>query len=209
MIIKTLAVTNFGTNCYLVGDEQTKTGAVIDPGGDAEAILAAIAKAGLEIELVINTHGHVDHIGANADLLEATGATLVAHRLALPLLRDPARNLGAFMGRDLVSPTADRSVEEGDTLDIGALSLTVLHTPGHTPGGISLYLAKEEVVFTGDALFQGSIGRTDFPGGNHDLLIQSIREKLLALPEDTRVYPGHGPTTTIGRERRTNPWIQI
>jgi glyoxylase-like metal-dependent hydrolase (beta-lactamase superfamily II) len=207
MILRTIVVTDFATNCYLVGCPQTLEGAVIDPGGNARAILAAIKEAGLRIKYVLNTHGHFDHIGANEQILQAAGVTLAAHRLEAPMLTNPALNLGAMLGQLAPGPAASLLLEEGDEIKIGRLRLGVLHTPGHTPGGISLYEAAERVVFTGDALFNMGIGRTDFPGGDHALLLKSIQEKLFALPEGTKAYPGHGVATTIGYERSHNPWL--
>jgi hydroxyacylglutathione hydrolase len=207
MILRTIVVTDFATNCYLVGCPQTLEGVVIDPGGNARAILAAIKESGMRIKYVLNTHGHFDHIGANAQIMQATGATLAAHRLEAPMLTDPARNLGAMLGQLASGPAANLLLEEGDTVGIGTLRFQVLHTPGHTPGGISLYETTERAVFTGDALFSMGIGRTDFPGGDHALLLKSIKEKLFTLPEVTTAYPGHGPATTIGHEMGHNPWL--
>ena len=208
MILRTLVVTSLATNCYVIGCLQTREGAVIDPGGNAPGILETVQEAGLSIKYVINTHGHIDHIGANKDVLQATGASLVVHKQEASLLTSPAKNLGMMVGRFSTSPDADLLVEEGDILSIGNIRLEVLHTPGHTPGSISLYDAEDGLVFSGDALFRGSIGRTDFPGGDYALLIESIRDKLLILPEDTTIYPGHGPETTVGYEKRSNPWLQ-
>ena len=207
MILRTVVVTDFCTNCYLVGCSQTLEGAVIDPGGNARAILAAIKEAGLRVKYVLNTHGHFDHIGANAQIIQATGATLAAHRLEAPMLTDPARNLGAMLGQLAPGPAASLLLEESDLIEIGTLRWQVLHTPGHTPGGLSLYEATEKAVLTGDALFNMGVGRTDLPGGDHALLLRSIQEKLLALPEETKVYPGHGAATTIGYEKSHNPWL--
>lgn len=207
MILKTITVTTFGTNCYIVGCADTRQGAILDPGGDAPAILAAIRESGLTIQHVINTHGHIDHSGANRAVLEATGATLLAHRLEATLLADPQRNLGFLLGQSTPGPAPDRLLEEGDIIEIGTLRWQVLHTPGHTPGGISLYCDAEATAFTGDTLFRGGIGRTDLPGGHHAMLIASITGKLLTLPDATVIYPGHGPASTIGHEKRHNPWL--
>lgn len=209
MIIRTLVVTDFATNCYVIGCPQTHEGAIIDPGGNAPAILAAVKESGLTIRYVINTHGHIDHTAANKAVLEKTGALLVAHKLEALLLTDPSRNLSFLIGRNISGPAPGLLVEEGDTLDIGTLHWRVLHTPGHTPGSISLYSAEQSIVFTGDALFKMGIGRTDFPGGDYARLLQGIAEKLLALPDETLVYPGHGPTTTIGYEKAHNPWLRF
>ena len=208
MILKTIVVTHFGTNCYLVGCAETRRGAVLDPGGDAPAILAAIRESGLTIQHVINTHGHIDHSGANRAVLEATGATLLAHRLEAALLADPQRNLGLLMGQSSPGSAPDRLLEEGDIVEIGALRWEVRHTPGHTPGGISLYCAAEAAAFTGDTLFRAGIGRADLPGGHLPTLMASIATKLLTLPDATTIYPGHGPASTIAYEKRHNPWLQ-
>ena len=205
MILKTLVVTDFATNCYVLGCPQTQEGAIVDPGGNAPGILAAVKQAGLKIKYVINTHGHIDHTAANKAILQATGALLVAHRLEAPLLADPARNLGFLLGETAPGPAPNLLLEDGDVLEIGALRWLVLHTPGHTPGGLSLYSAGQGAVFTGDALFRAGIGRTDLPGGDYDLLLHSIADKLLTLPDETVVYPGHGATTTIGYEKVHNP----
>ena len=207
MILETLQVTDFATNCYVIGCEKTLRGAVIDPGGNAPLILEALGGLGLEIVYIINTHGHIDHIGANGPVQQETGAQLVVHAMDASMLTDPSLNLGAFLGRLQPGPAADLLVQDGDLMQIGEITLDVIHTPGHTPGGISLYGADDGVVFSGDALFKGSIGRTDFPGGDQGQLLASIRNRLFALPELTVVYSGHGPATTIGEEKRSNPWV--
>ena len=206
MILETIVVTDFATNCYILGCRSTRKGAVIDPGGNATQILDALRGMDLEIVYVINTHGHIDHIGANGQVLEATGAKLVAHALDAPMLANPSLNLGAYLGRNHVGPPADQLVGDGDVLRVGSISLEVIYTPGHTPGGIALYSADDGLVFSGDSLFRGSIGRTDFPGGDQGQLLASIRTRLYALPETTVVCSGHGPETTIGEEKRSNPW---
>ena len=207
MILETMVVTDFATNCYLLGCQETRKGAVIDPGGNAPSILDALRRLDLEIVYVINTHGHIDHIGANGPVLQETGAQLVVHALDAPMLTNPSLNLGAFLGRLDPAPAADKLVADGDLLRIGSIALEVIHTPGHTPGGIALYCPDDGLVFSGDALFKGGIGRTDFPGGDHGTLLASIRTRLYALPEPTVVYSGHGPATTIGEEKRSNPWV--
>jgi len=207
LIIKSLAVGPIQANCFIVGCETTLAGAVIDPGDDADRILAVVKKANLRIEHIINTHGHFDHVGGNRRLKDATGAALMIHSLDAPMLAQLDRMAGAFGLNAENSPAPDRILEDGDTIEVGDLRLDVLHTPGHTPGGISLH--ADGCVFVGDTLFQGSIGRTDFPGGNFDTLIASIRRKLFALDDQTTVYTGHGPETTIGAEKRYNPFARI
>jgi hydroxyacylglutathione hydrolase len=206
MLVTTLSVGPIQTNCYVVGCEETLEGMVIDPGGHAERILAAAKKMGLTIEYVVNTHAHFDHVAANRALVEATGATLVVHPDEVPALKmgGGARWFGFLMDP---SPEPGLLVREGDTLQVGQLTFRVMHTPGHSPGHIVLYEADEGVLFDGDVLFQQGIGRSDLPGGSHATLMQSIREKVLTLPDATVVYPGHGPATTVGQEKRFNPWL--
>lgn len=204
MIVKGLVVGPLQVNSYLVGCEETKEGIVIDPGGDSPVILSQIDALGLNIAYIVNTHGHVDHVAANRSLQEATGAPIAIHRLDAPWFTSPQGGLALILGAT-PGPPADILLEEGDEVRFGNISLKILHTPGHTLGGISL-LGKG-VIFTGDALFNMGIGRTDFPGGDFKTLMESIKSKLFALPEDTVVYPGHGPTTTIGREKRANPFV--
>ncbi len=205
MIIEMLHVGPLQTNCYIVGCEDTKEGAIIDPGGDAKRILAEVERLGLKIKYVINTHGHFDHTLANKEVVKATGAPLAIHSADAPMLTQGG---GAFffglMGK--ASPPADTIMEEGQVLTLGQIELEVLHTPGHSPGSICLYSEKDGVLFDGDVLFNMGIGRSDLPGGSYSVLMRSI-QKLLALPDETTVYPGHGPATTIGRERRSNPFL--
>ena len=201
-----MEVGSLGTNCYIAYSENTKKAVIIDPGGDASKIIAAINREGLSVEAIINTHGHADHVLANTKVKEATGAPLWIHGADADMLGSGARNLSAYMGASTSCGTADRLLSDGDVLTIGDFSLKVLHTPGHTPGGISLL--TEKTVFVGDTLFAESIGRTDFPGGSYSQLIHSIKTKLMTLDDDVKAYPGHGPATTIGWERRQNPFIQ-
>lgn len=205
MILESLPTGPLQVNCYLIGCEHTRHAAVIDPGGDVERILGLLKKHQLQLKLVINTHGHFDHIGGNRRLLEATGAKLLLHQADEELLGLAAEHSAAYGLPAESSPAPDRLLSGGEQLQLGNLVLDVLHTPGHTGGGISLLIADQVIV--GDTLFAGSIGRTDLPGGNHQLLINSIREKLLILPDATVVHPGHGPGTTIGREKLYNPFL--
>lgn len=204
MIVKGLVVGPLQVNSYLVGCEETKEGIVIDPGGDSPVILSQIDALGLKIIYIVNTHGHIDHVAANRSLKEATGAPIAIHRLDASWLTNPPGGLALVLGAT-PGPPADILLEEGDEVRFGNISLKVLHTPGHTLGGISLL--GEGVIFTGDALFNMGIGRTDLPGGDFKTLMESIKSKIFALPEDTVVYPGHGPSTTIGREKRANPFV--
>ncbi|UCC66399.1 MAG: MBL fold metallo-hydrolase [Deltaproteobacteria bacterium] len=206
MILKMLMVGPLQANCYIVGCERTRQAAVIDPGGDVDQILTALAKDQLRLVYIINTHGHVDHAAGNKRLKEVTGAQLVIHESDAPMITHLARS-GSMWGMKVEnSPPPDLYVREGDTITIGDISLKVLHTPGHSPGGISL--VTDKVVFVGDTLFAGSIGRTDFAGGDYDGLISGVRTKIFTLGDDVVVYPGHGPETTVGQEKRSNPFFR-
>lgn len=207
VIIEKLAVGPIMANCFIVGCDDTRECAVIDPGAEAERILARVARAGLTVTRIINTHGHFDHVGGNRELKAATGAELLIHALDAPMLDHLAQMAGSFGLRAENSPPPDRTIDEGDCIAVGQIELSVRHTPGHTPGGISLY--NDGHVFVGDTLFQGSIGRTDFPGGDFETLITSIRAKLFALDDRVKVYTGHGPETTIGAEKRYNPFARM
>ena len=206
MIVKQLSLGAIGTNCYLVGCEQTKEGVVIDPGDEANVILREIQATELTIKFILNTHAHFDHILANGPMVQATGAPLALHPLDLPLLR---ANGGAALFGIEVPPSPEPTIElaEGDTISFGNHTLEVLFTPGHTPGHVSFYEAKAGIIFDGDVLFAGGIGRTDLPGGNYETLMRTITQKLMVLPDETVVYSGHGPMTTIGQERASNPWL--
>ena len=204
MIIKRLVTGPFATNCYIVGSESNKEGMIIDPGDEAEAILRSINDLGLDIKFIVLTHGHLDHLGALQKVKEATGAEVAIHTDdAFYLQKRPLHAAFGFSYPD--TPPPDRLLKAGDSIKIGDLSFTVLHTPGHSPGGICL-LGKD-VVFSGDTLFNYGIGRTDFAGGNHNQLMSSIHTELMVLPDDMVVLPGHGPETTIGAERRGNPFV--
>lgn len=206
MNIECIPVGPMGANCYVVECEETKQAAVIDPGGDVEKILNYLKKRGLALKYIINTHGHIDHIAGNDKLRDATGAKLLIHELDADMLENPKLNLSAFMGFTTKFKPADRLLVEGETVEVGKVRLNVIHTPGHTRGGICL--SAGEAVFTGDTLFNGSIGRTDFPGGDFDAIINSIKTKLLPLPDDTAVYPGHMGESTIAYERKYNPFLR-
>jgi glyoxylase-like metal-dependent hydrolase (beta-lactamase superfamily II) len=194
-------------NCYIVGCEETKSAAVIDPGDEADRILMVLAEDGLTVKTIINTHGHFDHVSANQRMKEVTGAELLIHELDAPMLSQLSATAAAWGMSSDNSPPPDRMLSQGDVVQVGNIALTVIHTPGHTPGGISLHV--DNAVFVGDTLFAGSIGRTDFPGGDFGVLKSSIQEKLFALDDDVTVYPGHMGLTTIGREKRTNPFVGL
>ena len=205
MILESLPTGPLQVNCYVVACGVTRQAAVIDPGGDVAQILALLKQHDLQVVMVINTHGHFDHIGGNRQLLAATGADLLLHQADLQLLASSADHAAAFGLPAETSPAPQRLLEGGERLQLGELLVDVLHTPGHTPGGICLLINDQVIV--GDTLFAGSIGRTDLPGGDHQTLIESIREKLLVLPDETVAHPGHGPSTSIGREKLYNPFL--
>ena len=210
MKIIQLMVGPLQANCYLLAEGTEKPAAIIDPGGDGPRIKAAVERDDLQPVVIIDTHGHIDHIAANSYLKEIYNVPLLIHQTDANSLTDPALNLSALGFGNFNSPPPDRLLRDGDAIDVGALRLEVLHTPGHTPGGICLLLRRigaADIVFTGDTLFAGGVGRTDFPGGSMEELMDSIRSKLLLLPDDTIVYPGHGPASTIGREKQTNPFL--
>ncbi len=194
-------------NCYIVGCPQTRECAIIDPGGHGEQIIETLQELNLRPVALIDTHGHFDHIGGNAYLMaSADSLRLYLHSDDLQYLRN-AREHADYWGMSFEdSPEPTDLLGGGEVIEAGSLRFKIIHTPGHSPGGISILLPGH--VFTGDALFEGSIGRTDLPGGKHDLLISSIREKLLVLPGDTIVHPGHGPETTIAKEIQSNPFIR-
>ena len=209
MILKQLEVGPYMSNCYIVGSEKTKDGMIVDPGAEAGRILKEVREAGLSIKIIVVTHMHADHIGALAEVKEATKAPFAVHEAeaSKQYVDGASAMLGAMMGRPSGGiPKVDRMLKDGDKLDIGDLHFTVLHTPGHSPGGICL--SGPGVVFCGDTLFNFSIGRTDFPGGDYDQIIDSIQKKIMVLPNETRVYCGHGPSTTVGFERKANPFLQ-
>jgi glyoxylase-like metal-dependent hydrolase (beta-lactamase superfamily II) len=210
MIAKQYEVGNFAVFCYLIGDEETKEGLLIDPADDADRLISEAKSRGLnKIRYIVNTHCHVDHIMGNAEIVKKTGAKIVIHEKdAMSLARTPSYLLDMFGAAP--SPPADMTVKEGDTILVGKVGLKVIHTPGHSPGGMSLYV--DGMVFTGDSLFVGSVGRTDFPGSSWEELETSIRKKLYVLPGDTIVYPGHNygprPSSTIQYEKRNNPFVR-
>ena len=205
MIIKDLVVGPLMANCFIFGCNKTKEAVVIDPGGDTDRILLSLADSELKVKYIINTHGHFDHVCGNGKMKDATGADILIHPLDAPMLGMLSSNAAVFGISVENSPPCDQTIEEGETISFGNISLKVTHTPGHTPGGISLY--TDGIVFVGDTLFAGSIGRTDFPGGDFDTLISSIKTKLFDMEDDMRVLSGHGPETSIGKEKRFNPFV--
>lgn len=195
-----------GANCYIVSCPETKKAAVIDPGAEGKRIQRWVLEKGYHVEYILLTHGHLDHIGAVDELRDAFGAKVGIHANDANMLTDGQKNLSTYMGSSLEMKPADFLLEDGQTITIGQITITVLTTPGHTLGGVCFLTA--EGLLSGDTLFAGSIGRTDFPGGSLEQLLDGIEEKLMVLPEETRVYPGHGEETTIGREKRANPFLK-
>ncbi len=205
MFFKAIHVGNLQTNCYILGCKETKECLVIDPGDEGERILNIIEQEGYKLEKVINTHGHWDHIGANFYLKSKTNAKIYIHEDDAAFLRDENLSLMSWVAKGEKTVDADEILKDGDTIKLGLLNLKVIHTPGHTPGGISLQV--KNLLFTGDTLFAGSIGRTDLPGGDYDEIIKSLKTKLAPLDDNLEVYPGHGPKTTLGYEKSNNPFF--
>lgn len=196
----------YAANCYIVYDENAKEGIVVDPGGDVDDIINRIEKLGLSIKYIVLTHGHGDHIAGVKGLKNHTGAKVAIHKDDAYMVRDGRKNLSSMMAMGTVEFEPDILLDENDVIEFGNIKCEVIHTPGHTPGGITLRIGDS--LFTGDTLFAGSIGRTDFEGGSFDTIINSIKTKLMVFPDDTKVYPGHGPSTTIKMEKRYNPFIR-
>lgn len=205
--METLVVGSLGVNCLVI-DCGNNEAVIVDPGAEPGRILDVVKRRKLTVTHVINTHGHFDHIGANKQVLEATEAQLMIHagdEAQLVRAADVSTMYGLFAEN---SPLPEKHLEDGINLTVGTTTIRVIHTPGHTPGGCSLYFPDRNMVLTGDTLFNDSVGRTDLPGGSHETLVASIKNKLFVLPDDTLVIPGHGPTTTIGKEKRENEWLR-
>lgn len=205
MIFEKMPVGHMDSNCYIIGCDNSKECAIVDPGAEGDKILGRIEQLGLNCTKIILTHGHVDHIGALNQVQKATGAKVLIHEKDADMLTNPAKNLSMYMGAGIKNKGADRLLKDQDKIKIGEIELKVLHTPGHTPGGICLKVGS--IIMTGDTLFAGSVGRSDFPGGSHTVLIDSIKTKLLVFNDETRVCPGHGPDSTIAIEKRVNPFL--
>jgi len=206
MILETLTVGPFQENCYVIGDGEM--GAIVDPGDEATRIALAVEQTGLEICQILVTHAHIDHVGAVGALADEYACPVLMHAEAEPMLEQlptQAMLMGLRFGK---VPAVDRHIEDEEILEVGGLKLKSLYTPGHAPGHLAFYVESEGLVLSGDALFAGSVGRTDLFGGDMEVLMRSINERLLTLPDGTRVYPGHGPRTTIGDERVYNPFLQ-
>ncbi len=206
VIIRQLVNGPFQENCWLIGDPETKLCTLVDPGSSAEGILGVVDELGLKLDKITNTHGHIDHAGAVEPIKQLRNVEFWIHEREVPNLLSMTK-WGPLMGfGNLEVPKIEHRLQDGDVIDVGNLKFKVLETPGHTAGGVC-FLVKDRHLFVGDTVFQGSIGRTDLPGGNFDTIIESIRTKILPLPDDTYIYSGHGPVTTLGHERRRNPFI--
>ncbi len=207
MIVEMVTVGPFQENCYIIGDESG-AGALIDPGDEAARIALNVERTKLEITKIIITHAHIDHVGAIAQLVDEYLCPVLMHEEAEAMMKtlpQQAIMMGMRFGK---VPAVDQHITDDEVLEVGGIRLRSLYTPGHAPGHLAFYAEEQEIVFSGDALFAGSVGRVDLPGGSMDLLMQSISEKLLPLPDATRVLSGHGPETNIGRERQTNPFLR-
>jgi glyoxylase-like metal-dependent hydrolase (beta-lactamase superfamily II) len=208
--VRGVVVGLFRENCWVVGSRQRREACVIDPGDEPEEILALARDMGVRITRVVASHAHLDHIMAARDIVEATGAPFLLHQADLPIADYLPQSAQAWMGREV--PPAPRPAAfpvDGDELEVAGVTLTVLHTPGHTPGSVSLYAREARLLFSGDTLFRESIGRVDLPGGDFQQIARSITQRLYTLPEDTRVLPGHMQETTIGYEREHNPFVRL
>ena len=207
MILEKLTVGPFQENCYVVGDEASGTGVLFDPGDEAARISLAVEQTNLEISQIIITHAHIDHVGAVAALVDEYSCPVLMHAEAEPMLKQlpsQALMMGLRFGK---VPTVDAYIEDGAVVEVGSLRFEALFTPGHAPGHLAFYAAEQGLVLSGDALFAGSVGRVDLPGGSMEVLLRSINERLLTLPDETIVHSGHGPETTIGEERAHNPFL--
>jgi glyoxylase-like metal-dependent hydrolase (beta-lactamase superfamily II) len=206
MILDNVVVGNYMVNCYITGDSETKEVIIIDPGFDGESIKKAIDKNGYKPKAVVLTHGHGDHIGAVSELMDTYGIPLYIHKFELDMISETKSNFSKMIFGKTIILTADKHLSEGDIIKVGNIEYEVIHTPGHTPGGICL--KSGDALFTGDTLFQGSIGRTDFPGGSYEQIINSIKTKLLKYNDETKVYPGHNGFSSIGYEKKYNPFLK-
>lgn len=202
-----LTVGNLAVNCWFLINEDTKEALVFDPGDQADRIVAYAEKKGVVIKAILLTHGHADHIGGAEALRSLTDAKIYALREEETMLLDGKTNLSVFINRKVITVSADEFLVDEQEIALCGMTLKVYHTPGHTPGGCSYYCEEAGCVFSGDTLFQASVGRSDFPGGSMSQLVRSIREKLFLLPDETKVYPGHGEETSIGYEKRYNPFL--
>ncbi|MGB3975262.1 MAG: MBL fold metallo-hydrolase [bacterium] len=207
MVLKTLIVGPLEVNCYLIGDDKGGPIGIVDPGGDAKLILKAVEKLGRPVAYIVNTHGHFDHVGAVEELKCKLGVEYLIHKDERKVLEEMPDHMEFFGLEAQNPPMVSRYIEDGDLLTLGALTIKVIHTPGHSPGGVCLYSEETGQLISGDTLFHESVGRTDLPGGDTDTMLTSIAEKILTLPDQTRVFPGHGPETQIGHEKKFNPFL--
>jgi glyoxylase-like metal-dependent hydrolase (beta-lactamase superfamily II) len=205
LIIEILELGPYLVNCYIVGDAQTKEGIIIDPSWDPDRIIHHVEKYDLEIKKIVITHGHADHIGALDTIRSHYKVPVCIGEKDAVMLTDPVANLSGLSGESVVTEPAEEFLREGDEIKVGRFSFKVFETPGHSPGSVSIY--GHGAVFTGDAIFLGSIGRTDFPGCSFEVLMDSIKGKILTLPDDTVIYPGHGPDSQVAQERDYNPFL--
>lgn len=206
MKFKRLPLGIYQANCYIIWDEQSNKAAVVDPGGDFEELKEFIENNKLSVSYVILTHGHGDHIGAVAEVRDYFKAEVMIHKDDFDMLKNNKKNYSSQMGYNKIEIEADRTLLDGDVINLGQLYLEIIHTPGHTKGSICIKCAH--IVFTGDTLFAGSIGRTDLDGGSFEDIMASINNKILQFPDNTEIFPGHGPSTTIKAEKRYNPFLQ-
>lgn len=207
LMVRGMVVGVFQENCWVIGNRRTGEAICIDPGDQAEDILAMAREMGVKIKAIANSHAHVDHILGVGDIKNETGARFLMHRDEAAIAAQAAKSALMLVGREVADPpTPDYHPEDGDVVEVEGVKLTVIHTPGHTPGSLSFY--SEGMLFSGDTLFAGSIGRTDLPGGDYDQEMASIIDKLLVLPDDTRVLPGHMQETRIDAEKQTNPFVR-
>ncbi|MDD4908763.1 MAG: MBL fold metallo-hydrolase [Candidatus Omnitrophica bacterium] len=205
MILEQIKVGLMQVNCYILADPQTRGAMIIDPGDEYDKIAQLLGRKKLKASFIVNTHGHIDHIGAENEF----SLPVYIYKDEVPMLKDASLNLSGFLQAPFTVKAEVKALEDNQEITLDSLRLKVLHTPGHTPGGIALLLLQPEgkIVFTGDTLFYSSVGRTDFPGASSKTLINSIKTRLLTLSDDTVVYPGHGPRTTIGQEKKNNPFL--
>ena len=201
-----MTVGALATNCYIVSDETTGRAFIVDPGGDAKRIMDKVEELHLKVEAILLTHGHFDHMMAVDQLREKFGCKVYLSKEEEALIKDPQQNVSAMFGRPM-GTSADEFIEDGQLLQIAGFQIEVLATPGHTKGGVCYYLKEQEIAFSGDTIFEGSVGRSDFPGGSARELIRSIKDKLCVLPDDTQLFPGHGDSTVVSYEKQYNPFL--
>lgn len=207
MRIKTFVIRGMDTNCYVIIDEETKKAIIVDPGGDVDELDDFVKNEGITLTAIVLTHAHYDHIAGIDNIKEKYSLPIVCGEAEEKVLESPNHNLSTFFGVPPISMSADKLLKDNEEYSFGGLKFKTIFTPGHTPGGICLYFENENVLISGDSLFAGSVGRTDFPGGSYRDLIDSIKDKILVLPEETIVFPGHGPSTTIEKEKKYNPFF--